>query len=246
MMHKRSIALFLALTAAVGVAGAQEAQQKWPLPIHDNVILSKFMLDRLEARDTEAGTVTYWEGQAWIGSDINKLWLKTEGDVLDGKTEEADLEAYYSRAIAAFWDLQIGARHDFKTGDKPARDWAGVGFKGLAPYRFDVDATAYVGDEERTAARLKAEYELFLTQRWVLMPEVEANFYGKPDPERGLGTGLSSLDLGLRLRYEIRREFSPYVGVVWTGTYGGTAEYARQANESVQDTQYVVGIRSWW
>ncbi len=215
---------------------------------HDHVSpnLTKFMLDRLEARSSDAGTVTYWEAQAWAGSDINKLWLKTEGDMLKGSTEEADVELLYSRAVLPFWDAQLGVRHDMEVGGKPARDWAAFAFKGLAPYLFDVDATVYVGDSGHTAARLKGEYNLLLTQRLVLMPEAEVNLYGQSDAARRLGSGVSSLDIGLRLRYEIRREFAPYVGVVWTQKFGGTADYARQASEAVRDTQFVVGVRAWW
>ncbi|MGA7800300.1 MAG: copper resistance protein B [Gammaproteobacteria bacterium] len=232
------------LFAARGYAG--ESPNDWPSPIHDNVVLSKVMVDRLEVRDTDAGNLAYWEGQAWIGGDINRLWLKSEGGVLKGHTEEADLEALYSRALTAFWDVQAGVRHDFRTGDKPAREWAAVGLKGLAPYRFDVDATAYVGTAGRTAARVKAEYEVLLTQRLILMPELEFNAYGKNDPARGLGSGLSNVDLALRLRYEIRREIAPYVGVVWSRKFGGTADLARQSAEAVQDTQVVAGLRVWW
>lgn len=209
-------------------------------------ILAKVMLDRLEGRDTDAGGLTYWEGQAWIGGDIHKLWLKTEGEALKNTTERSDLEALYSRAVAPFWDVQAGVRHDFQTGGKPARDWAAFALKGLAPYRFDVDATAYLGGDGRTAARLKAEYNLLFTQRLVLMPEIEANLYGKSDPARALGSGLSDVDLGLRLRYEIRREFAPYIGVVWTHKYGGTADFVRQNGDAVRDTQYVLGLRAWW
>lgn len=215
---------------------------------HDHVspMLAKFMLDRFEARSSDAGTVTYWEAQAWAGSDINKLWLKTEGHMLKGSTEESDVELLYSRAVLPFWDAQVGVRHDSAVADKPGRDWAAFAMKGLAPYLFDVDATVYVGESGNTAARLKAEYNLLLSQRLVLMPEAEANLYGQTDAQRGLGSGLSSVDLALRLRYEIRREFAPYVGIVWTQKYGGTADYARLSNEAVSDTQFVIGVRAWW
>ncbi len=247
-MRHRVLAAIVAspalLLTATGAAG--ESTDNWPPPMHDNVVLSKIMLDRLELRHTDAGNLAYWEGQAWVGGDINKLWLKSEGGVLKGRTEEADLEVLYSRAVTAFWDVQGGMRQDFRTGDKPAREWVAIGLKGLAPYRFDVDATAYVGTSGRTAARLKAEYEVLLTQRLILMPELEFNAYGKKDPARGLGSGLSDAGLALRLRYEIRREFAPYVGVRWTRKFGATVDFARQGGEAVHDTQWVVGLRSWW
>ncbi|EQD70574.1 Copper resistance B precursor, partial [mine drainage metagenome] len=124
-----------------------------------------------------------------------------------------------------FWDSTLGVRHDF--GNGPGRNWAAFGVQGLAPYWFDIEATGYVGAGGRTAARFKAEYELLITQRLILQPEFEANLYGKPDPAWRLGSGLSDASLGLRLRYEIRREFAPYIGVVWQRVFGGTADLRR-------------------
>jgi len=248
-MKTRNILVWLVLTCALGLsafAQAQDKAQNWPSPMHDDAIMSKWMLDRLEHRDGKHGDSTFWEAQAWIGGDINKLWLKTEGNIVQGKTDDAELEAYYSRALTAFWDMQFGARHDFSTADLPSRNWIGAGFKGLAPYLFEVDATAYLGNNGRSALRLKAEYDLLLTQRWVFMPEVEMNAYGKEDVERNLGSGLSDASLTLRLRYDIRRELSPYVGVMWTQKYGGTADFARTAGEPASETLYLAGIRAWW
>ncbi len=213
---------------------------------HGETLLTLFMLDRLELRDSEPDRTAYWEAQAWIGGDINKLWLKTEGEANQGRTRDAEIEAFYSRAVAPFWDVQAGVRHDLQVNGLPSRDWLAIGLKGLAPYKFEVDATAYVGDSGRSAARLKAEYDLLLTQRLVLMPEFEASLYGKKDPERELGSGLSNLEVGLRLRYDIRRKFSPYVGVVWSRLYGDTADIARQNGETDHDTQLVAGLRAWW
>ena len=252
MTLKRLNVLYVAalgLACALGLTPrvqAQDAPQHWPSAMHDDVVLTKIMIDRLERRDANPDDFTYWEGQAWVGGDVNKLWLKSEGSRVHGKAEDASLEAYYSRAVAAFWDAQFGVRHDFAAGDAPARNWLGFGFKGLAPYVFDVDATAYLGGSGRSAARLKAEYNLLLTQRLILMPEVEFNAYGKEDPERGLGSGLAESDVALRLRYDIRREFAPYIGVVWTHKYGATADFARVAGGPVHDTQYVAGVRAWW
>lgn len=247
-MRKQAIAAVVACSALLSAAGAQaqESEKNWPSPVHDNPVLSKIMLDRLEVRDTKEGNLKYWEGQAWVGTDLNKLWIKSEGEVLKGSTEGADVEALYSHAVAPFWDVQAGVRRDFSVNGQPSRTWAAFALKGLAPYFFEADASAYVGGAGRTAARVKAEYELLLTQRLILMPELEFNLYGKSDPERGLGSGLSNLDLGLRLRYEIRREFAPYVGVAWTRKFGGTADLARADGQAVQDTQWLVGVRSWW
>jgi copper resistance protein B len=250
----RRLRTFLVLGAAVGslhlplAALAQGDAPTGPAHMHKHgeTLLTKFMLDSLELRDSEPDRTAYWEAQAWIGGDINKLWLKTEGEANQGRTRDAEIEALYSRAVAPYWDVQAGVRHDLQVNGMPSRDWLAIGLKGLAPYMFDIDVTGYIGDSGRSAARVKAEYNLLVTQRLVLMPEFEANLYGKQDAQRELGSGLSSLELGLRLRYDIRRKFSPYVGVVWTRLYGDTASHARQNGETVQDTQLVAGLRAWW
>lgn len=248
-MKMKNLVILFGLFFSLGLSTAVQAQdnaQQWPSPIHDDTVFSKWMLDRLERRDGKNGDLTYWEAQAWIGSDTNKLWLKTEGNRINGETDDAELEAYYSRAIAAFWDVQVGGRHDFSTPDMPSRNWLGLGFKGLAPYLFEVDATAYLGNNGRSALRFKGEYDLLLTQRLVFMPELEINAYGKKDPARMLGSGLSDGSLTLRVRYDIRREFSPYVGVMWTQKYGGTADIARTQGAPVSETFLLAGIRAWW
>lgn len=219
---------------------------EWPRhETHDSLIY-KVMIDRLERDFTNKGDYTQFEGQAYIGTDTNKLWIKGEGKHLAGVTQDADIEAYYSHAIAAYWDAQIGARHDFSVGNTPGRNWLGVGIQGLAPYKFDTAATAYVGNNGRTALRLTSEYDLFVTQRLIFWPGVELNLYGKNDPERHLGSGLADSRVVLRLRYEIRREFAPYFGVQWTNKFGKTASYARAGGEPTSDMQLVAGVRLWW
>jgi len=228
------------------LAQALEQKKDWPLPIHDDSVFSKIMLDRLEQVDTGEGSQTYFGGQAWTGTDLNKLWLKGEVARTKGKTEDANVEAYYSRAIAAYWDVQAGVRHDFSTNGGPSRNWLGLGIQGLAPYKFDTEFTLYAGSQGRTAARLRGEYDVYLSQRLVFWPELELNFYGQDDPQRSLGTGLADSSLTFRLRYEIMREVAPYIGVQWVRKYAGTADYARQMSLPVSDTQYMIGVRIWW
>ncbi len=244
--------LFLAITTGtISLPFAAQAQEDMPVALHDShkhgdTLLTKLMLDRFELRDSKPDRTAYWDAQAWVGGDINKLWLKTEGEARRSKAREADVEAFYSRAVAPYWDVQTGVRHDLQVNGLPSRDWFAFGVKGLAPYKFDIDATAYIGDTGRSAARVKAEYNLLITQRLVLMPEFEANLYGKKDPERELGSGLANVDLSLRLRYDIRRTFSPYIGVVWTHLYGDTANFARQNGGDVHTAEFVAGVRTWW
>lgn len=210
----------------------------------DDPILTKVMIDQLEVRATDGPDPYVLDGQMWIGRDLNKLWLKTEIEYVDGKTEEAVVQALYSRAVAPYWDLQVGWRHDIRP--KPNRDWLAIGFEGLAPYWFEIDAAAFIGERGQVGARLEAEYEVLFTQRWVLAPEMEVNLHSKNDEETGTGSGVSDLELGLRLRYEIRREFAPYIGVNWTRKFGNTADFARDEGEDTDDVQFVAGVRAWF
>ena len=224
--------------AALLLPGLVQAASK------DDPILTKVMIDQFEVRSTDGPDPWVLDAQAWVGQDLNKLWLKTEVEFVDGKTEEAKFQALYSRAIAPYWDLQIGWRHDIRPG--PRRDWLAIGLEGLAPYWFEIDAAAFVGGKGQVAARLEAEYEWLFTQRWVLSPELEINLHSDDDEATGVGSGLSDLELGLRLRYEVRREFAPYVGINWRKKFGDSADFARDEGEDTDDVQIVAGIRAWF
>jgi len=199
------------------------------------------LIDQLEWGEASGAGDFDWNAQAWYGGDYNKLWLKTEGERLEGETQDARVELLWDRVFSRWWSAQTGVRHDF--GDGPSRDWLALGVEGLAPYFFGIEATAYVGDAGRTAARLRLQYELLFSQRLILQPEFEVNAYGKDDPERGIGSGVSDFQLALRLRYEIRREFAPYIGVDWMRRLGSTADYARAAGQSTDDLWAVLGVR---
>jgi len=175
---------------------------------------------------------------------LRKLWFKTEGERVAGSTDEAEVQFLYSKAIASYWEFQVGVRHDFEPS--PSQSWAVIGVQGLAPYFFETDIALFIGDSGRTALRFESEYELLLTQRLILTPEIEVNFYGQDDVDIGLGSGLSDLELGLRLRYEIRRELAPYIGVNWSKLFGTTKDFARSAGESTSEAQLVIGIRVWF
>jgi len=210
----------------------------------DDPILTKVMIDQFEKRFTDGEDPWVIEADVWIGKDLNKAWFKFDAEQVDGKLEEFEVQALYSRAIDPYWDIQIGWKHNSKP--KPDSDWLALGFKGLAPYWFEVDAAAFIGESGQVNLSLAAEYELMLTQQWVLSPEAEVNFYTKDDDAREIGSGLSDTQLGLRLRYEIKREFAPYIGVNWNRKYGGTADHARDSGEDTDDVQFVAGIRAWF
>lgn len=210
----------------------------------DDPVLVKLMLDQLETRDSGGDSGGAWDAQAWIGRDLTKLWVKTEGERKSGKTEAAETQFLFSKAVSGYWDFQIGVRLDSRPS--PERTWVAIGFQGLAPYFFEIDTALFIGESGRTALRLEAEYELLFTQRLILTPEIETNFFGKSDPQIGIGSGLSDVEAGLRLRYEIRREFAPYIGVNWSRVFGNTADFARSAGQGTSDTQLTIGLRAWF
>jgi len=210
----------------------------------DDPLLSKAMINKMELRGTGGPDPQVLDAEAWVGYDLNKFWFKTDVERLNGRTTDAEVQFLYSRAITPFWDLQVGWRRDIKP--TPQRDFLALGIKGLTPYLFDVDAGLFFGKSGQIAARLDAEYEYMLTQRLILSPEIAMNLYRKDDPAVGIGSGLSNMELGLRLRYEVRREFAPYIGVNWTKKFGQTADFARADGEGTSDVQIVVGIRAWF
>jgi copper resistance protein B len=206
---------------------------------------SMLLLDQFEyAQDSHGASSGFWDGELWYGADFNKLWLKSEGSYSGGQLEDVRTEALWDHALSAYWGSQLGVRHDLGRG--PDRTWAAFGVQGLAPYWFDTEAALYIGEEGRVAARVQVEYEELLTQRLILQPKFEVNLYSKDDPARGIGSGLSDSELGLRLRYEVRREVAPYAGVVWRQRYGRTADLSRAAGEPSGELQVVAGVRFWF
>lgn len=212
--------------------------------MHGKRAIGMLLIDQLEAVGSRNGNGQSFELSGWYGRDINKLWLRSEGELSHGKITDGDVEAFWNHAIATYWGTQLGARHDM--GEGPSRNWLAFGVEGLAPYWFNLEATGYVGASGRTAARLRASYAVLFTQRLILEPELEFNFYGKDDPARRIGRGLSDASLGLRLRYEIRREFAPYIGINWVRRIGTTAAYARADGQCVFAPQFVAGFRIWF
>jgi copper resistance protein B len=211
--------------------------------MEDDPLIAKLLLDKLEYVHGRHDSMV-WDGRFRFGRDLNQLWIRSEGQQAKGKIQDAEAELLWGHTFSPFWTVMTGVRHDFGTG--PSRDWAALGVQGLAPYKFDVEATAYVGSSGRTALKLKASYDLLLTQRLILSPEVDANLYSKDDLARGVGAGLSDTSLGVRLRYEIRREFAPYIGFNAVQKYGKTADFSRAEGAPTHDFQLVTGVRIWF
>lgn len=214
------------------------------LRLADQYTMAMLMVDRLEAVRSDDNRWIAYDFQAMYGRSYDRAVLRAEGEIDNSKLKEATTQLLWSHAVATFWNTQLGLRYDSGEGDN--QTWLAAGVQGLAPYWFEVDATGYVGENGRSAVGIEAEYELLLTQRLILQPRLEGMLYGKDDPGRALGSGLASLSAGLRLRYEIRREFAPYIGIEWAGMFGDTADYARASQQSTADTRLVAGLRLWF
>lgn len=214
------------------------------LVLADEHNFGSLLVDRLEAASNSGDTTINYDMQAWFGRDYNRLVFKAEGSIESGSLEEASTELLWGRALTTFWDTQLGIRYD--NGEGPGRSWLAFGIQGLAPYWFEVDITAYLGQNGRTALSMEAEYEILLTQKLILQPRLEAGLYGKDDIPLGIGSGLSEVSAGLRLRYEFRREIAPYLGIEWAGKYGNTADLSRAAGQDTKETRWVAGIRFWF
>jgi copper resistance protein B len=211
---------------------------------HDTALNYFVLFDQLEWQSLDGGDSGAWDTKGWVGGDRNRLWFRTEGDVRDASFAATQTHVLFGRAIARWWDIVAGIRQDVRPG--PAQTWAAVGIQGIAPYWFDVQATAYIGTSGRTHIRVETEYDLLLTNRLVLQPLLEAEIYGKSDLEHGFGAGLATLDLGVRLRYEIRREVAPYLGLAWSRKFFGTADLADAAGETPAGARLAIGIRTWF
>jgi len=214
------------------------------LELADTRGLASLRVENLEVLRTDGDTAVAYDLEGWYGRTYDRAVLKAEGDIDGGDIAEARTELLWGRALAPFWDTQLGVRYD--SGEGPNREWLAFGVEGLAPYWFEIEATAYLGESGRSALRFDASYDLLLTQKLILQPRIEVNVYGKRDAERGLGSGLSDVSAALRIRYEIRRELAPYFGIEWVRTYGETEDFARAAGEDPNDTRLVAGLRFWF
>lgn len=213
---------------------------------HGGGMISYVEGERFEYQSNGGDPVFLWDAQGFYGGDINKFWVKTEGeyDFSADEFEEAEVQALFTRAVGSFWDLQAGVRHDFAPFED--RTYGVLGVQGLAPYLFEIDAAAFVSGHGDVTARIEAEYEFLLTQRLILQPRAELNFAFQDIAALETGAGLSTAEAGLRLRYEIRREFAPYIGVSWMRSVGDTADYVRAAGEDPSSVSFVAGLRFWF
>ncbi|WP_233356246.1 copper resistance protein B [Henriciella aquimarina] len=224
---------------------AMNASRKAVVDNHGGTPTSYFQAERFELQAFDDEDVLLLDGNAWFGNDENKLWLKTELEYLpdEGEFEEAEVQALWSHAISPYFDFQAGLRQDF---EPEGRTHLVAGFQGLAPYLFETDTAAFLSDDGDLTARAEVEYELLLSQRLILQPRAELGFSAQDIPELETGSGVTSLDAGLRLRYEIKREFAPYIGVEWQKRFGDTADYIEAAGGASEGTAFVIGLRAWY
>jgi len=223
-----------------GMAGWEET---------DEISIGKIIADQTEYRFNNNGKNTVrWDMQGWRGTDYNKLWVKFEGDhELSNRVGALELQTLYSHSVSAFWDFQIGGRYDrfYSPGLVNDRFFAVIGFQGLAPYWFELEPALFISDKGDVSARLTGTYDLLLSQRLILQPRLEINAALSQARQFGVAKGLNDVQLGLRLRYEISREFAPYIGIAWQQQFGATANLARAGGEAAQNVSLIAGLR-WW
>ena len=229
---------------AIWGADAMAASRRALKSENGGMITSVMIIDRLEARTANGEEKYLWDAQGWYGGDLDKLWLKSEGEgSFSGPVESAEVQALWSHAIGPFFDLQAGARYDLEPA---GRGYAVLGVQGLAPYMFEVDAALFLSDRGDLTARVEAEYDQKITQRLILQPRAEVELSAQDVPQQGIGSGLSKAEIGLRLRYEIAREFAPYVGVEYEAKTGKTADFARLEGEDPDGVVFLMGIKAWF
>ncbi|WP_313272045.1 copper resistance protein B [Stenotrophomonas sp.] len=206
---------------------------------------SLVVFDHLEAWDNAHGSGQAWGIDSWFGNDINRLWIRSEGERSDNALGDWSVDALYGHSISPWWDVVAGARHD-NSRESPDLTRAAFGLQGMSPYKFEVSAMAYIGGPRKAELAFEVEYDVLLTNRLILQPVVEASIVADDDPRRGVGKGLSSVEAGLRLRYEFTRKFAPYVGFVHERAFGDTADLHRDAGEGVSESRWVAGVRFWF
>lgn len=227
-------------------ADAMAASRRTLVRENGDVRTTAVIIDRLEAGFGHSEETWLWDVQGWSGGDVNRFWWKSEGEGGFGHgVEEAELQALYSRAVTPFWDVQAGVRRDVRPDGEDATHLV-LGVQGLAPYWWEIDAAAFLSTDGDLTARIEAEYDQRITQHWILQPRVEVEASAGDNPALEIGSGLSSIEAGLRLRYEVRKEFAPYVGVEWSRAFGGTADYIEAAGGETEATRLVVGLKAWF
>lgn len=227
-----------------------EPQEGWPSPTADDAPYSLVLLDLLEYRENTGVGSLRWDGFGWFGGDYNRIWVKSEGtqSLGSGGGGEAEAQLLYGRLISPYFDLQAGARvaSRWGNGSNLTRGYAVLGLQGLSPYRFEIESALFLSTKGQISGRLTASYDQLLTQRLILQPRIDTSFALQKDEAFGVGSGLNDVELGLRARYEIRREFAPYIGITHRRSFGSTRRILQAEGEQTRQTSIVAGVRVWF
>lgn len=228
---------------------ASEPPAGFPDPVADDELFGFVLFDQFEYRitDDDASDHLGWEADIWFGGDINKFWWKTEGEaIFEGSDEgESENDFLYSRLFSPFWSVQTGVQYanEWTPNDYEDR-WSYVlALQGMAPYQFELDGSLYLSEDGDLTAAIEGEYDLRITQRLLLQPRAALGFAAQDVSERNLGSGMTNADLDLRLRYEIRRKFAPYLGIRYQFLVGETEDIARAAREKTEQWLLLMGLR---
>jgi copper resistance protein B len=222
--------------AAVAPAGGH--------PTHESALQGLLLIDQAESWHEDSRLAFGWQAEGWVGTDMTRLWLRTEGHRSGGQSRDATLELLAGRSVSRWWDVVAGIRHDF--GMPVKRDYAALGIRGLAPYWFEIAATAYLGERTQSAARLEMEHDLLITNRLVLQSHLQVDLFGKDDAVNSLAAGFATMEAGLRMRYEFTRRFAPYAGIGFERALADTAGMRRNLGQSASETRLVLGVRTWF
>lgn len=222
----------------------------WPEPVADDARYASFLSDLLEGQRIAGVNAARWDFLGWYGGDTRRLWFRSEGVVYPSGDPggEADVQVLYGTLVLPFFDLQIGGRVEqhYERGTSPVRVFAVVGLQGLSPGRFEVEPALFLSNKGKVSGRFTASVDLYQTQRLVLQPRFETEIAAQQDEEFGVERGISDAELGLRLRYEIRREYAPYVGVSYRQSFGATRNRVEREGGTPNEVQFVFGVRTWF
>ena len=252
------LVMFAALiVSTVAVAEPQQsylstikAEAAWPEPVEDEVAHTFFLAEIFEYRWNEDDDEVRWDAFGWYGGDYDRVWIKTEGSASTAESSgEGDFQLLYGRLISRYFDFQVGLRYEQVwngNGDDNSRGSAAIGVQGLTPYYFDIEPTLFVSQDGDVSARFTGTYDILLTQRLILQPRIEGNAAVQENEDFGVGSGINDVEAGLRVRYEVSREFAPYIGINYAGLFGGTRDLARSEDEDTQKWSFVSGVRFWF
>lgn len=226
----------------------------WPGPVNDRDNRLFTLVDVLEYRPSTSrreSTSDYrWDIEGWYGGDYNRLWFKSEGqrDTAFKADYDVDFQLLYGRFIRKYYDIQVGGRVETQSfrGANVTRGQTVIGIEGVVPYHYDFEAALFIDLDGKVSGRLSLTKDFLLTQRLILQGRFETNAAAQRVERFTTGSGLNNLEFGIRLRYEIRREFAPYIGFSLDRSFGETATLVHQEGGDPRQIRFVTGLRMWF